>query len=156
MEFFTDVNCGKEFPRLLREAGLTVHVHVDHFEADADDVVWAPAIAERGWVGISRDRRITRTAMEYDAILFAGGRLFVMTGGGMKTDLLARNFINTLPKILDTIAASEAPYIAMVYRPSPIERILDGTPGSVKVLLTREEWERRRRKRFPLDGISSP
>ncbi|HEV7587935.1 MAG TPA: hypothetical protein VGO40_07360 [Longimicrobium sp.] len=149
MEFFTDVNCGKQFPRLLREAGLTVHMHIEHFEADADDVVWAPAIAERGWVGISRDRRITRTALEYDALMFAGGRLFVMTGGGMKTDLLAKNFINTLPKILDTVATTGAPYIAMVYRPSPIESILRGTPGAVKVVLTRDEWNRRRNRRFP-------
>jgi hypothetical protein len=149
VEFFTDVNCGKQFPALLREAGLTVHMHVEHFEADADDVVWAPAIAERGWVGISRDRRITRTALEYDALMFAGGRLFVLTGGGMKTDVLARNFINTLPKILATIANTAAPYIAMVYRPSPVDSILRGTPGSVKVVLTRDEWERRRNRRFP-------
>jgi PIN like domain len=54
VEFFTDFNCGKQFPALLREAGLIVHMHVDHFEQDAEDVEWAPAIAERGWVGISR------------------------------------------------------------------------------------------------------
>jgi hypothetical protein len=149
VEFFTDFNCGKQFPMLLRAAGLSVHLHVDYFEPDADDTVWAPAVADRGWIGISRDRKITRTAMEYDALMFAGGRLFVMTGGGMKTDLLAKNFINTLPRILETIDTNEAPYIAMVYRPSPLESILRGTSGSVKVLLTREEWERRRKRRFP-------
>jgi hypothetical protein len=149
VEFFTDFNCGKQFPLLLRAAGLDVHMHVEHFEPDTDDVVWAPAIAARGWIGISRDRRITRTAIEYDAVMFAGGRLFVMTGGGMKTELLAKNFINTLPKILTLIGDNEAPYIAMVYRPSPVERILQGTPGSVKILLSREEWERRRNRRFP-------
>lgn len=149
MEFFTDFNCGKQFPMFLRAAGLDVHMHVDHFESDADDTVWAPAVAARGWIGISRDRRITRTTLEYDALMFAGGRLFVMTGGGMKTELLAKNFINTLPKILAVIADNEAPYIAMVYRPSPVERIVQGTPGSVKVILSREEWERRRSRRIP-------
>ncbi|MFL5385820.1 MAG: hypothetical protein ACJ8GN_25170 [Longimicrobiaceae bacterium] len=53
MEFFTDFNCGKQFPMLLRAAGLEVHMHVDHFAPDVDDAVWAPAVAARG---VDRDQ----------------------------------------------------------------------------------------------------
>jgi len=67
--------------------------------------------------------------VEYDAVMFAGGRLLVMTGGSMKTDLLAINFLNTLEKIERVIAEQPAPFIAMVYRPSPLESILKGTPA---------------------------
>ncbi|HET7464955.1 MAG TPA: hypothetical protein VFJ82_27170 [Longimicrobium sp.] len=153
MEFFADRNLGKDFPLRLRAAGLTVHVHDDHFAPDADDEEWAPFVSERGWIGLSRDRRIRSTVVEYDAVMFAAGRLLVMTGGSMKTDLLAMNFLNTLVKIERVIAEQPAPFIAMVYRPSPLENILKGTPGSVKVVLTVSEWERKRRKRFPIPGL---
>jgi hypothetical protein len=153
VEFFADRNLGREFPLRLRAAGLTVHMHDEHFAQDADDDEWAPAVSERGWIGLSRDRRIRSTVVEYDAVMFAGGRLVVMTGRSMKTDLLARNFINTLPRIERLVNETPAPFIAMLYRPSPLESILDGNPGSVKVVLSVAEWERKRRKRFPIPGL---
>jgi hypothetical protein len=90
-------------------------------------------VASRGWIGITRDRRISRTAIEYDAVMFSGGRLLVLTAGSIPTDLLTRNFLNTLPKIEQFIDEHPAPFIATVYRPSPVEAILKGTPGSVKL-----------------------
>jgi hypothetical protein len=153
VEFFADRNLGKEFPLRLRAAGLTVHMHDDYFTPDADDEEWAPYVSERGWIGLSRDRRIRSTVVEYDAVMFAAGRLLVMTGGSMKTDLLAMNFLNTLGRIERVVHEQPAPFIAMLYRPSPLESILKGAPGSVKVVLTVSEWERKRRKRFPIPGL---
>lgn len=153
MEFFADRNLGKEFPLRLRAAGLVVHMHDEHFAQDADDEEWAPFVTERGWIGLSRDRRIRSTVVEYDAVMFAGGRLLVMTGGSMKTDLLAMNFLNTLPRIERVVQTQAAPFIAMLYRPSPLESILTGSPGSLKVVLTVSEWERKRRRRFPIPGL---
>jgi PIN like domain len=153
VEFFADRNLGKEFPLRLRAAGLTVHLHDDHFAPDADDEEWAPYVSGRGWIALSRDRRIRTTVVEYDAVMFAAGRLLVMTGGSMKTDLLAMNFLNTLAKIERVVGGQPAPFIAMVYRPSPVESILKGAPGSVKVVLTVSEWERKRRRRFPIPGL---
>ena len=151
MEFFTDRNCGRDFPLRLRAAGVTVHLHDDHFEPDAEDEEWAPIVAERGWIALSRDRRITRTALEYDAVMFAGGRLFVLTGGSMKTDLLAQSFLNTLPRVIEFVEAHAAPFIATIDRPSPVESIVSGAPGSLKMRMDVADWERRRRRRFPND-----
>jgi hypothetical protein len=156
VEFFADRNLGKDFPSRLRAAGLTVHLHDEHFSPDADDEEWAPHVAGRGWIGLSRDRRIRRTVVEYDAVMFSGGRLLVMTGGGMKTEALALNFLNTLPKIREVVEATAPPFIAMLYRPSPLDSIFKGAPGSVRVVLTVSEWERKRRKRFPIPGLRDP
>jgi hypothetical protein len=38
--FFTDRDLGKQFPARLREAGLAVERHADHFAADAPDSAW--------------------------------------------------------------------------------------------------------------------
>jgi hypothetical protein len=151
VEFFTDRNFGKVVPQLLSASGLAVHRHDDYFAQDEDDDVWAPIIAERGWIGLSRDRAITRTVFEYDAVMFSGGRLFVLTGGSMKADVLARHILNTVPHIEEFVARQKPPFIAMVYRPSPVENILKGSPGSIRLLLDVPTWEARRRRRFPVE-----
>jgi PIN like domain len=146
VEFFADRNLGRyTFPGLLREAGVTVHVHADHFRPDAPDTEWLPEAARRGWVVLSPDRHIMRNVLELDAVMLSGAVLLVLVGGSLRAADLARNFVNTLPRIEDFLASHPAPLVAKVYRPSPPSDIERGRPGSVKLAISRAEWERRRR-----------
>jgi hypothetical protein len=82
VELFTDRNLGvNTFPEILRAAGITVHVHQDHFPPDAPDVVWMPEVARRGWPIISPDIRISRDQLEVDAIMTSGAAVFCLSGG---------------------------------------------------------------------------
>jgi hypothetical protein len=56
--FFTDRDLGLRFPQILKEAGLTVELHRDHFADDCPDEEWLHAIGERGWISLTHDRRI--------------------------------------------------------------------------------------------------
>jgi hypothetical protein len=46
--FFTDRNLGNRFPQILRDGGLLVERHQDHFAHDCPDETWLHSIGERG------------------------------------------------------------------------------------------------------------
>ncbi|MBK6333984.1 MAG: hypothetical protein IPF45_10885 [Thermomonas sp.] len=52
--FFTDRDLGKKFPGILRNAGLVVERHADHFEQDCPDPDWLSEVGRRGWIAITR------------------------------------------------------------------------------------------------------
>ncbi len=58
MIFFTDRNLGKQFPAILKEAGLSVELHDDHFAPNTPDVDWLKEVGTRGWIVLTHDRRI--------------------------------------------------------------------------------------------------
>lgn len=45
--FFTDRDLGKQFPEILRKAGIHVKSHGDHFADDAKDEDWLKIVGER-------------------------------------------------------------------------------------------------------------
>ncbi len=74
MVFFTDRDLGGViFPRILREAGLTVEAHRDHFAPNARDEEWLPQVARREWIILSSDQNMLRVPLERDAIMRSGG-----------------------------------------------------------------------------------
>ena len=68
MIFFTDRDLGEIFPRVLRDAGLTVERHDDHFDQNTTDDVWLREVGGRGWIAISRNFRIRYQPNERDAV----------------------------------------------------------------------------------------
>lgn len=145
MEFFTDRDLGRyEFPGLLRDAGVVVHAHADHFRHDTPDHDWLPQAAAQGWIVLTNDRRIRSRALEVRAVMTSGARVMALVGGSLTAAELARNFLNTLGKIEAFVADHPAPWIARVYRPNPVEDVAQGKPGSVKLILTLADWERDR------------
>jgi len=42
----------------LREAGVEVHLHGEHFPQDAKDHEWLPEVGKRGWVLLTKDSKI--------------------------------------------------------------------------------------------------
>ena len=66
---------------------------------------------------------------------------FALVGGDAPAVELAKNFVNTLAKVMATLERTTPPFIAKVYRPSPHELIALGRPGSVEVKLTLDNWK---------------
>lgn len=79
--FFTDRNLGRHLvPQRLREAGLQVEIHDDHFAQDVADAVWLPEVAARGWVVLTADQNLRYNRLEREALLASGARVFVIVG----------------------------------------------------------------------------
>ncbi|MEX2399954.1 MAG: hypothetical protein WD423_04225 [Rhodothermales bacterium] len=115
--FYSDCDLGKNiFPGILRDAGIHVERHLDHFPGDAPDSEWIPYVADQGWYALTNDRRIYRTPAEREAVIRSGLKLFVLSGGHAPTKELAQNFILTYKKVTRFIERTDRPFIASVTR----------------------------------------
>lgn len=122
--FFTDRDLGLQFPGILRDAGLSVERHRDHFAHDCADDVWLAEVAARGCVALTHDARIRYKPNELAAIVHYRATLLVIVGHAPYAEL-ARNFVNTLPRVLPFLDAHRPPVIGKVYRPAPAELALN-------------------------------
>lgn len=119
--FFTDRDLGKHlFPNALAAGGLTVERHAAHFDETCPDEEWLAEVGKKGWIAISRDRRIRYKPNEKQAVIRNGVSLLVLVGKGAIPEL-AQNFIATLPQIETFLAANKPPVIGKVYRPPPAD-----------------------------------
>lgn len=131
--YFTDRDLGKRFPEILRQSGLTVERHADHFAPDAPDAAWLEDIGKRGWIALTHDRRIRYKPNERDAVMRHGVALLVIVGAAPFPDL-ARTFVATLTQVEEFLARHTPPFIAKVYRPSPAEVARQSVaPGRVEL-----------------------
>jgi hypothetical protein len=131
--FFTDRDLGKQFPGILRSAGLTVERHADHFRHDCSDEEWLAEVGRRGWIAITHDRRIRYKPNELAAVVQNQVPLLVIVGS-VPFPQLAQGFVSTYGRIEKFIAAHAPPYIAKVYRPSASELAKDAAaPGRIEL-----------------------
>ena len=123
--YFTDRDLGKQFGAILKAGGLTVERHVDHFAPDTPDDVWLAEVGRRGWVALTHDRRIRYKPNERDAVMQHRVGLLVIVGAAPFGEL-AHAFVSTLSSIEHFLDNHEPPFIAKVYRPSPIDKAQAG------------------------------
>ena len=95
---FVDRSLGaQQIAAALREAGASVVVHDDEFAKDTPDEVWLKEAGRRGWLVVSKDKRIATRTLELLAIARAGARVFILGAGNMTyiphfAKLLTANF----------------------------------------------------------------
>jgi hypothetical protein len=119
--FFTDRDLGKQFPALLRNAGISVERHSDYFADDAKDEDWIAEVGKRRWVVVTHDKRIRYKPNELAAVRGAGVAMFVVSGK-VPHSVLAQNFINTIDRIEAFLLKHKRPFIAKIYLPPSAER----------------------------------
>lgn len=131
--FFTDRNLGKQFPDILRSAGLTVERLDDHFKPDCPDEEWLEFTGSRGWIAITHDGRIRYKPNELAAVMKHRVGLLVVIGK-VPFAQLAHSFVATQNRILNFVAQHHPPYIAKIYRHSETEAPHDGAaPGRIEL-----------------------
>jgi hypothetical protein len=73
-------------------------------------------------------------------VMRANVPLFLIIGNATHAEL-AKNLVQTIDRVIAFLEVHEPPFIAKVYRPSPVEAVHEGRPGRVKMWLDREGWE---------------
>lgn len=94
-------------------------------------------MGRHAWLVLSYDKGILRKPAESGAVMAAGLGLFVLVGGDAPAGQIARNVVNTLPKIERFLDDHPRPFIAKIYRPSPVSDVDRGVPGRVEIKLPR-------------------
>jgi PIN like domain len=125
--FFTDRDLGRQFPALLRAAGVRLERHDDHFGPDTPDEEWIGEIGRRGWIAVSRDARIRYSPLALSVLMESGTQLFVLVGK-LTTTEAAETFLKWRERIVETAVSERGPFIAKIRR--------DG----VYMWLRRKDW----------------
>ena len=98
----------------LREAGVEVHVHDDFFPQDAWDAEWLQLVGQRRWVAVTQDQKIRYRGSELAALIKARVRAFVLTGGDLKGDEVARILVKALPAMKRLTTKYPPPFIGKI------------------------------------------
>lgn len=99
-EFFFDRSLGKLSAHRLREEGHVIHLIAEYYPDDAQGIADADWIAEgcaRGWVLLTKDRRIRYRAGELAAL--NDGFLFCLSDGNANLDTFSATWIAAMPAI---------------------------------------------------------
>lgn len=131
--YFTDRDLGKQFPRILTEAGLAVERHGDLFAPEGSDEEWLEHCGNNGRIAISHNSRIRYVPNELAAVKAFKVPLLILVGQAPTADL-ARNFVSTISRIEALLDQHVPPLIAKVYRPTPAEHLkAPPAPGRVEL-----------------------
>lgn len=115
--FFIDRSLGKNVvPFALREAGINVEIHSDHFPDDAPDELWLAECGRRNWVVLAKDKQIRYNELERIALLTAGVASFILISGNLAGPEMAAAYVKALPRIARFLSGQKRPFIAKVDR----------------------------------------
>jgi hypothetical protein len=87
-----------------------------HFPKGTDDSVWLSLAGSKGWVVLTRDKRIRYRRLERLALQVAGVRAFVFTGGNVTLADTAAILVGALPAVREICAREPGPFIYHVGR----------------------------------------
>lgn len=104
-------------PRLLAAAGWEVEIHDDHFPQETEDEDLLAAVAARGWVFVTQDRRIRLRGAERAALReHRVGAVFVSASAQLTADHTAAALQEATTAITTQLARLEPPFILTVRR----------------------------------------
>jgi hypothetical protein len=115
--FFLDRNFGRfKVANALRESGLLVEVHYDHFpDADTgelDDRYWIREVTSRGWVILTRNGAIRRNPLERAEFIEARARVFNIRNANANAEEIRRCIELASRKMATILRTHRGPFIA--------------------------------------------
>ena len=115
--FFIDRSLGqKVIAERLRQSGVQVEVHDDHFPQNALDEDWISEVGKKGWVVLTKDDRIRYRPAALAVYRRNRVRVFVFGSGEMKAQDMADAFVTALPKIYRLALERRGPFFARISR----------------------------------------
>jgi hypothetical protein len=120
--FFIDRSLGRRSVAVpLRDAGLTVEIHDDHFPQDALDQDWLPIVGQRRWYVLTRDDRIRYRRLEATAVRRSKVGMFVVVSKNLTGPETARVILKALGGMRRFVAKHRRPFIARISRDGRVE-----------------------------------
>ncbi len=92
--------------------GVAVEIHDDHFARDAEDQAWLSVVGEKGWVVLTKDKKIQYRPLEQEALRASGVRAFVLVADGLRGADICAIFVKAMPNIEKVLRARRGPFIA--------------------------------------------
>lgn len=100
----------------LRELGLTVELHDEHFRQEERDEVWIPHVSQQGWVILTLDERIRFNKVEKTMLLVYGARVILLPNPSQRTPgwllQVAEEFAKAQAQVERFINKTPPPFVA--------------------------------------------
>jgi hypothetical protein len=111
MKFFFDNNLSIRIVRGFREFGQDVIHLSEEFAPDTQDTEWLPVIGERGWILITRDKRIRWRPAELGAYrrYTIGG--FVMSGKSLEGWAIVQQLVRRWLRMIELAESTKKPFL---------------------------------------------
>jgi hypothetical protein len=74
LTFFADRDLGRQFVELVRQGGVQIERHDDHFQPSTPDEDWLSVVAQRGWIAVTRDGRIRYSPLALSVLMEVDAR----------------------------------------------------------------------------------
>jgi PIN like domain len=113
----------RELVDALQQRGRVVHMHRQVFPDGTPDRVWIPDVAERGWIIVTRDRRLQNRHIEWMAFLRARARVLWFKGDRASGTDITEAFLSALPAVDEITARLAPPYILKIALSGGVEQI---------------------------------
>ncbi|MDF5733078.1 MAG: hypothetical protein PUP92_35095 [Rhizonema sp. PD38] len=95
--FFVDRCLGsKRLIETLRNSGISVEIHDDHFQKGAEDVDWLPEVGKRGWVVLTKDARSGKRTSEKIAVASARVKMFALASQNLSGEQMSEAFLKAI------------------------------------------------------------
>jgi predicted nuclease of predicted toxin-antitoxin system len=112
---FLDRSLGKQvIATALRTAGFQVEVHDDRFRVDAQDQEWLTEVGRKGWIVLTKDKKIKYRMVELAAVVAAEAKVFTLSAGSVQGSEMADIFVRAMPKIKAYVETNTPPYIVRI------------------------------------------
>lgn len=146
--FFADRSSGKQLAERLKEIGLNIEKHDDHFEQNTLDVVWLEECGNRDWVIISSDKAIKKNFLEKQALMKSNLTSFFFTTANLISEQQFQIVEKAIKRIANVISSNKKPFIARLDKESGVE-IWTNHKG--EDLIAKKQEKRRLQKQKPED-----
>ena len=130
--WFIDRSLGRKIATGLRDAQFQIEEHSSHFADDAPDVDWLNEAGRRGWVVLTKDKSVRRSALEFETIRTSNVACFSLGHGNLRAEQMVHAFVVARRRMERVLRRFEPPLTATVT-----------AAGSVRVLMTAGQLLRR-------------
>lgn len=102
---------------------IKVELLDDHFAANAPDEDWLKFVGRKGWIAITKDKRIRYRTPALEVIKEERVKLFVFSKGNLSGQEMAQILINAIPKIEILVSKINPPFIITITRSGNLVRV---------------------------------
>lgn len=112
----------------LQQRGRLVHMHREVFPDGTPDRVWIPDVAARGWIIITRDRRLQNRHLEWMSFIRAKARVLWFKGDRASGLDITEGLIGALPAVDEITRELHPPWIVKITIAGRAELIYPSEP----------------------------
>jgi hypothetical protein len=122
--FFVDESLGSiKVPTALRQLGVRVEIHADHFAPGTPDRLWLAVVGERGWATLTKDRHVRTRQSEVAQIIESNSVAFVLASANLSGEEMAAAYVKALPRMLNMLRNTRRPFVAQVSVTGKVELV---------------------------------